>query len=320
LTSPDERLKRQAHGSLVRQALRGGALVGALLAIAPAATHALDEAPAPCRPGSDWFVPATGANAKLTEVTRALRQRRVVLLGEHHDNPDHHRWQLHTVAALAGVAPRVALAFEMFPRRVQPILDAWVGGTLTEDEFLRQIDWDSAWSFDVAYYLPLFHFARLHRVPMIALNVDRGLFNRVARDGWEAVPAAEREGIGTPAPASKEYLRYLAGSFLRHNPADAPGSDPVTALQGQRFLRFVQGQQLWDRAMAQAVAAAVSKSDAALVIGIIGSGHLAHRFGVPAQLADLGVDDVAVALPWDPHFHCDELTPTLADFVFGVTR
>jgi uncharacterized iron-regulated protein len=288
--------------------------------IATFAARAQDAASPQCRPGADWFVPATGATAQPSAALRALAQRRVVLLGEHHDNPDHHRWQLHVIAALAALAPRIVLGFEMLPRRVQPVLDAWVRGELSEEEFLQQVDWDAVWSFDAQYYLPMFHFARLHRVPMRALNVDRALFNRVARDGWEAVPAAEREGITTPAPATRDYLRYLAGSFLRHNPPEVSDPESAAAAQGPRFLRFVQGQQLWDRAMAQALAAAVSKPEAPLVIGVIGSGHLAHRYGVPAQLADLGIDDVAIALPWDPHFQCADLVPALADFVFGVSR
>lgn len=271
-----------------------------------------------CRADSRWYVPKSATTVSFDQAVHELARRRVVLLGEHHDNPDHHRWQLHTVAALAGRVPNITLGFEMFPRRVQPILDQWVRGDLSEGEFLQKVDWDSIWSFDVQYYLPLFHFARLHRVSMIALNVDRALFNRVAHAGWDAVPAAEREGIETPAPPSKDYLRYLAGSFLRHNSGDAPGQDKVTDLQGQRFLRFVQGQQLWDRAMAQAIAGVARASDASVVVGIIGSGHLTHGYGVPAQLADLGVTNTAVAVPWDEHFQCDELRPTLSDFVFGV--
>jgi S1-C subfamily serine protease len=50
----------------------------------------------------------------------------------------------------------------------------------------------------------------------------------------------------------------------------------------------------------------------------MGSGHLRDGFGVPYQLASLGVQDVAVLLPWDREDSCSELTPGLADAVFGV--
>lgn len=272
-----------------------------------------------CTESPRWHVPSKGQALEHRDAIAALAGSRVILLGEHHDNADHHRWQLHTAAALIARQPDVALGFEMFPRRAQPVLDRWVNGELSEDEFLKEAEWNENWSFDAAYYLPLFHLARLHAIPMLALNVDRALFNRVTRDGWDGVPEAERAGIADPAPPAKDYLRYLAGSFLRHNPADAPGQGVVDPAQGQRFLRFVQGQQLWDAAMAQAIAARVRDGKRS-VIAFMGSGHMAWGYGVPHQLRHLGVQNVAVAIPWDRHFECAQLTPAFADLVFGVSK
>ncbi|WP_284447252.1 ChaN family lipoprotein, partial [Fluviibacter phosphoraccumulans] len=47
----------------------------------------------------------------------------VVLIGEQHDVEDHHRWQLQVLAALHAQRPDLVIGFEMFPRRVQPVLD-----------------------------------------------------------------------------------------------------------------------------------------------------------------------------------------------------
>jgi S1-C subfamily serine protease len=76
--------------------------------------------------------------------------------------------------------------------------------------------------------------------------------------------------------------------------------------------------QLWDRAMAQAIAQRRKGADPPLVIGIMGSGHLRNGFGVPHQLRDLGIANPAVLLPWDADSDCNALTPDLADAVFGV--
>ena len=54
-----------------------------------------------------------------------MASREVVLLGEHHDEEDDHRWQLQTLAALHAQRPRMVLGFESFPRRVQPVLDKY---------------------------------------------------------------------------------------------------------------------------------------------------------------------------------------------------
>jgi len=139
-----------------------------------------------------------------------LAQRPVVLLGESHDNAEHHRWQLHTLAALHGHNPDMILGFESFPRRVQPVLDQWVNGELDPIAFLEAADWAKVWSFDPTLYLPLFDFARQNRIPMIALNVDRDFVVRVRREGWSAIPADERLGLSDPASAALAYRESLA--------------------------------------------------------------------------------------------------------------
>ena len=47
---------------------------------------------------------------------------------------------------------------EMFPRRLQPVLDRWVAGGLSEAEFLKQAEWDRVWHYDPQLYLPILHF------------------------------------------------------------------------------------------------------------------------------------------------------------------
>ena len=85
------------------------------------------------------------------------------------------------------------------------------------------------------------------------------------------------------------------------------------------FQRFVRGQQLWDRAMAQALYSTMQRPGYPLVVGIMGAGHIKYGYGVPHQLKDLGVEDVAMLLPWDSNTSCKNLVTGLADAVFGVT-
>jgi uncharacterized iron-regulated protein len=103
----------------------------------------------------------------------------VVLLGESHDEAEHYRWQLHTIAALVSRRPDMVLGFEIFPRRIQAVLDRWSKGELNEADFVQEVDWTEIWSTDAEFHLPLFHFA-LHRLPMLALNVDRTISQRIA--------------------------------------------------------------------------------------------------------------------------------------------
>lgn len=253
-----------------------------------------------------------------------MAQRPFVLLGERHDAADHHLWQLHTIAALHGRRPDLVLGLEMFPRRVQPVLDQWVAGGLSVEEFLERSDWEAVWGLPAELYLPLLHFARIHRIPLYALNVERTLVEAVAERGWDGVPAAERAELGRPAPAPGAYRTLLLEIYAEHE--RERGRDPEAAdRQDPAFTRFVEAQLTWDRAMAEALIAARAArppertgSEGPLAVGIMGSGHLRHGHGVPHQLRALGQEGIGVLLPVDAGAACTELVPGLADAVFTV--
>jgi uncharacterized iron-regulated protein len=266
-----------------------------------------------CIPVGTWAIPsAQGAvRASAREVLLSVSKRSVVLLGERHERADHHRWQLQTLAGLLAQRDDLVLGFEMFPRRVQGVLDRWVAGELSETEFLDAVDWARVWGFATEHYLPLFHFARLNRIPMLALNVERSLIRTLVRNGADAVPEAMREGVGPPAAASPAYLRELYSSYLEHPEfAKVTQDDPD-------FLRFVQGQLTWDRAMAEAIRNALAGHRQRQVVAVMGRGHTGQG-AVPHQLRDLGIRDVAVLLPWERTSECDRLTPEIATAVFSV--
>jgi uncharacterized iron-regulated protein len=279
---------------------------------------------AACIDAGTWLRLSTDGRTQLTpqRVFNDLPQHPVVLLGESHENAEHHRWQLHTIAALQAEVPGLVLGFEMFPRSVQPVLDEWTAGKLTPAQLLERSRWSQVWGHDAQLYLPIFHFARMHRVPMLALNVERQLVRRVGEAGWAAVPPAEREGIGDPAPPAPAYLSVLYESYVAHLPPDQrPQREPSEAdLREPAFLRFVQSMQLWDRAMAEGIAQRIAREPGSTIVAIMGSGHLRGGYGVAHQLRELGVRDVVVALPWEVDGDCSELSAGVADLVFGVAE
>ena len=302
---------------LCRPRLACGTLAAiAVLTALPAASAAVAD----CVPVATWVSPGPSGAQPIAaaELLPRLARQSVVLLGEAHDNAEHHRWQLQTLTALHALRPDMVLAFEMFPRRVQPVLERWVGGELNEAEFLAAAEWRRVWNFEPQLYLPIFHFARMNRVPMVALNVDREFTRTVTAKGFDAVPAEQREGVTRPAAPTAEYLDFLLPVYGNH---ERPVRDAEKIERNDpAFLRFVESQQVWDRAMAQGIAAASARQSMPLVVAIIGAGHLAQGFGVPHQLADLGVANVAWLLPWERGGDCSRLTAGYADAVFGVAE
>jgi uncharacterized iron-regulated protein len=245
-------------------------------------------------------------------IERAARAE-IVLLSEQHDETEHHRWQLSVLAALLARRSPIVVGFEALPRSAQPALDAWNTGRLDSAALLERTGWQAYWGPGADAYLPIAHWARMHRQSLLALNVSRSLVARVGREGWSAIPPAAREGLGDPVPADQTYRQALAQVYAEHACRDM-GSVEGTP----EFAHFVEAQLTWDRAMAEALATAHHDRPNALVVGLMGRGHLERRAGVVRQLAALGVRDVRVLLPWDVERSCAELTPDLASAVFGV--
>lgn len=284
-----------------------------------------------CLPDRKWLRPADGKILLTPDVVATATQQKVVLLGELHDSSSHHLWQATMVAALAARGREVIIGLEMLPASAQPVLDQWIAGELSESEFLKRSGWSEYWRFDPELYMPILRVARLYRMPVYGLNVDRALVDLVKSKGWENLSNSEREGLHDPAPALESYQRMLAESFVLHaqhnkhedsDTAEKEMSDEQFAQiqKNQAFLRFVQGQLLWDGAMAQRINDILASNPDAQVIGIMGSGHMMNAQGVPYQLRTSGTSELAVLLPWDKDLPCEWITADLADAIYGISN
>lgn len=281
-----------------------------------------ERAATDCVPVGKVILPASSSWTNSVALVDQLRDRKVVLLGEHHDNMEHHRWQLQMISGLHHTHPNLVLGFEMFPRQSQPVLDRWVAGELSEAEFLKQVKWSEFWTFDASLYLPLFHYARMNHIPIYALNVDRSLIRKVGADGWDKVPVTEREGVSKPAPASQRYKEMLASVFMSHGDKHGKGQKAeeqvAQILADPGFNRFVESQSAWDRAMAEGVAKGLKEHQGSMMVAVMGSGHMMYHFGVPEQMQALGLPKPAVLIPWDSEFECSYIDKDFADAVIGL--
>lgn len=295
----------------------------AVAALATRKPPAEPPTPAYCKEGGSWLSLSTTPPkpASVQDIVANAAKQDVVLLGEQHDIEDHHRWQLQMLSALHAQRPEMVIGFEMFPRRIQPVLDQWVAGSLSAEEFLKQAEWDKVWTFPPHIYMPLFEFARINKIPMRALNVDKNLTRLVAEKGWENVPEEAREGIGRPAPALPEYLEFLREMYRMHEKNSSAPAGKKGASADAGFKGFVDSQLTWDRAMAEALSLEVSqdgRKNPTLVVGIMGSGHIRYGHGVPHQLSYLGVPKVASLLPVALEGECLHLEAGLATAVFTL--
>ena len=241
-----------------------------------------------------------------------LAGKHVVLLGESHDNPAHHRMQQTVIQELHLRRPDMAVAMEMFPRTLQPVLDQWIAGALTEAQFLDAVAWYFTWGFDAALYLPILRDLRDRHIPLLAMNLRREVVRQVSMGGIASLKAEVRAALPPLAPASEAYLDALKTVFQSH---------PSMEGHGATFEHFVQAQQVWDGVMAEHLTAWLATHPEGLVVGLVGSGHVLRGHGIPWQLQQRETSPgagfrVASLLPW---VGSEEWLPSdVADYAWGT--
>ena len=261
--------------------LRTPALAPVLLAAAMAAQPAAAE-PASCRASQQ------AAATQHTQLQGASPRLQALLLGEIHDNPADHAWQLQTLAALRHQPRPLILGLEMVPAARQPVLDRWNSGAIDANALLEQVGWQEVWGHDPQLYLPLLSWARLQGIPLLALNAEPALVRQVHREGLASIPAAQRANLRAAAAVSPAERLRLERSWREHSGSQGP----LPPAQQAALERFISSQRLRDRTMAQQIAAAQRQSPNRLVVALIGQGHLENGDGVPRQLRALGINRV----------------------------
>jgi uncharacterized iron-regulated protein len=292
-------------------------LLAAALSVSCHAADSATSKPA-CLAPAKWYALDAAKPRAIDEakIVAEMTRRDVVLLGEHHDEHDHHLWQLQTLAVLHAARPDMVIGFEAFPRRTQPVLDRWVAGELDPARFLREVEWEKVWNLPPDLYMPLFQFARIKRIPMVALNVDKSLTEAIGAKGWDAIDVKQREGVSRAAPPVAEYEEHLFNVFKEHGVAR--NSKTPLERSDRRFRNFVEAQGTWDRAMAEALAARSKPQGGVkpLIVGIMGAGHVRGGYGVVHQLRDVGVARIGTLLPLDAATECADIRTAMADAVF----
>jgi uncharacterized iron-regulated protein len=115
-----------------------------------------------------------------------------VLLGEVHDNPEHHSRQAFVLQSLIQAGRRPALVMEQLDRENQPAIDAALtAGADAEDVAAAGRMDRKGWQW--ANYQPLMHIAIGARLPIVAANLSRSAARDVAEHGFDRLdvpPAA----------------------------------------------------------------------------------------------------------------------------------
>ncbi|MBX3131841.1 MAG: ChaN family lipoprotein [Gemmatimonadaceae bacterium] len=261
---------------------------------APAAAQAPLPAPAPQPPQAQpqpprQYEPHRLYNTKTrrfgdleTLIKRIASEADVVYLGEFHNDPGTHVLQ---AAILEGVRRRrsdaIVLSLEMFERDVQPQLDSYLAGRISEDEFLGA---SRPWGNYLNDYRPMVEQAKANGWPVVGGNIPRRLAQVVSRRGLAAldsVPESDRPYFATehicPRDEYWERFRETMGDMSGHGMQLTP--DQVEAM----VWRTYQAQCVKDEAMAESIVAARAAHNT-LVIHANGAFHSDFGLGTAARV------------------------------------
>ncbi len=205
----------------------------------------------------------TGETLTAQELIERLAKPSQLIVGEQHDNRDHHQLQLWLLQSLGEQRPQGSLLLEMLtPDQQQRVND--VRHTSTPPENLpAALAWQEGWDWDL--YGPIVRFALTQPYPLLAANLD----NLEVRAVYAKPPALS--GSRSNAASVKEVL--LAQISDSH----------CGLLPTSQMPAMLAVQQQRDRRMAERLLAAPTPS-----LLFAGAYHARKDVGVPIHELDLG--------------------------------
>ncbi|QHF39961.1 hypothetical protein PS893_05008 [Pseudomonas fluorescens] len=212
---------------------------------------------------------ATGRTLTPQELVQRLAVVPRVLVGEQHDNPDHHALQLWLLRELATQRPQGSLLMEMLNPDQQARVDAAQAvtraGQPPADAFTA-LAWQANWDWSV--YGALVTYALRQPYPLLAANLDRAQIMQIYK---------QRPVLTGQASTTQQVRATLLDDIRQSHCGLLPEAQmpAMLAVQQQR-----------DRRMAERLMAAPTPA-----LLLAGAFHVRKDLGVPLHLEDLGAGE-----------------------------
>ncbi|MDD2732324.1 MAG: ChaN family lipoprotein [Desulfuromonadaceae bacterium] len=244
-------------------------------------------------------------NVSFAQMMADVQSSEVTMVAETHDNKKHHELQLDIIRSfLANKAP-LAIGLEMFQTDYQKQLDDWIEGRIPEQIF-KEV-YAKNWSYDWSLYRKLFIFARDNRIPMVALNVPKGIIFKVAKKGFESLTLEERKNLplGVTCDINKPQTEFLKKTFEGVFGHEA---------KGQLFTYFCEAQAVRNSGMAMIIANNQKRYPGRKLVAIAGTWH-AVKHGIPERFPNSGNVKFKVILPEISELGIRNTTSDIADYL-----
>jgi uncharacterized iron-regulated protein len=256
--------------------------------------------------GRIWDV-AGARFVSMDALAAAVSGARFALLGERHDNADHHQFQAWLVRRVLEGGRRPAVAFEMLTTDQAPALARHLASAPRDAAGLGDaVGWKRSGWPEWRLYQPIAEAALAAGVPVVAANLPTATARAAARGDLAALDPAlvRRHALDRPAA---EAVQAAMEEEIRTAHC---GALPASAMAG-----MVTAQRARDAEMAERLVA--SGGDGAILIA--GAGHVRVDRGVPRYVAALAPSASVVSVAF-VEVADDVAAPADYAAKFGATR
>ncbi|HUR91447.1 MAG TPA: ChaN family lipoprotein [Gemmatimonadaceae bacterium] len=272
----------------MRPLARTASLAAVLFSAVACAPAAVRLAPPP-DPGARYRVVAGGTRQETTfeHMAAQLSRAKVIFFGEQHDDPATHAAEIELLQALGRSGRPIVLSLEMFERDVQAVLNDYLAGRVTEQQFLTA---SRPWPRYATDYRGLVELAKSRGWRVIAANVPRPMASAVGRAGLSVldtltVPGRDHAARELSCPNDDYRARFLA-EMRSHSAGSGQAPQPGDTLPTAVAERFYLAQCVKDETMAESIVAALRNAPRnAIAVHYNGSFHSDYGHGTAARVA-----------------------------------
>jgi uncharacterized iron-regulated protein len=208
---------------------------------------------------------------------RAVEKADVVYVGETHDDPAHHEYELALIHGLLERNMKFAFGWEMFDETQQSSIDAWASHEISLEELLAKTDFQKSWGIYSPLYEQILRTTEKAHVKNLALNAPPELARKIAR----AEPLTAEEMAMLPSG-------FVADAGAYKNFVSLIGEHPGVEETDRR--RYFDAQNVWDQTMASRILEFKRHYPKVKLVVLTGRDHVLGGYGIPfylRQKADL---------------------------------
>ena len=207
----------------------------------------------------------------------AVEKADVIYVGETHDDPAHHEYELELIRGLLGRKVKFAVGWEMFDETQQSSIDAWASQKISLEQLLVKTDFQKRWGIYSPIYEQILRITEKANLRNLALNAPSELVRKIAR----AEPLTAKElallpsGFAADSGAYKNFVALIG---------EHPGVEKTD------LRRYFDAQNVWDQTMANRILEFKRRNPKAKLVVLTGRDHVFGGYGIPfylRQKADL---------------------------------